>query len=127
MIFIFSPFDYWKKVYPATSYLVNGQWATNVLPIPAEIFQSEGLTEGEAVVGIAPCYFAGVGRSGKEGTITADDSVRFLEDQRAYKAKLQGNGRPLDHYAFLLLDVSEMSELIPSVEVKGTASAPAKE
>lgn len=126
VIFVFNPFDYWEKVYPATTYLVNGQYITNVLPIPAEIFQSEGLEKGEAVVGIAPYYFAGVGRSGKEGTITADDSVKFLEDQRAYKAKLQGNGRPLDHHAFLLLDVSDLEAVIRAVEVKGTVTTKAE-
>ena len=90
-----------------------------MLPIPAEIFQCEGLDKGEAVIGIGPYYFAGIGPSGKEGTITADDSVKFIEDQRAYKAKLQGNGRPLDHYAFQRLDVSELEPVATTVEVAG--------
>ena len=55
--------------------------------------------------------------------IVPDDSVKFLEDQRAYKAKLQGNGRPLDHYAFLLLDVSELEAIVSTiVEVAGTVA-----
>lgn len=110
VIVVFNPFDYWEKVFAATTLLVGGQYVTNVLPIPAEIFQSSALEQGEAVIGIAPYYFIGVGPSGKQGTIIPDDSVKFLEDQRAYKAKLQGNGCPMDKYAFLLLDVSELEK-----------------
>ena len=103
--------------------LVGGQYVTNVLPIPAEIFQSAALEQGEAVIGIAPYYFIGVGPSGKQGTIIPDDSVKFLEDQRSYKAKLQGNGCPMDMYAFLLLDVSELVSIVSTiVEVAGTVS-----
>ncbi len=121
IIIVFNPFDYWEKVFAATTLLVGGQYMTNVLPIPAEIFQSAALARGEAVIGIAPYYFIGVGPAGKQGTIVPDDSVKFLEDQRAYKAKLQGNGRPLDHYAFLLLDVSELEAIVSTVvEVAGT-------
>lgn len=123
IIIIFNPFDYWEKVFAATTLLVGGQYMTNVLPIPAEIFQSAALARGEAVIGIAPYYFIGIGPAGKQGTIVPDDSVKFLEDQRAYKAKLQGNGRPLDHYAFLLLDVSKLEAIVSTiVEVAGTVA-----
>lgn len=123
IILVFNPFDYWEKVFAATTLLVGGRYMTNVLPIPAEIFQSAALEKGEAVIGIAPYYFIGIGPAGKQGTIVADDSVKFLEDQRAYKAKLQGNGRPLDHYAFLLLDVSELETIVSTiVEVAGTVA-----
>lgn len=123
IIIVFNPFDYWEKVFAATTLLVGGQYMTNVLPIPAEIFQSAALARGEAVIGIAPYYFIGIGPAGKKGTIVPDDSVKFLEDQRSYKAKLQGNGRPLDHYAFLLLDVSELEAIVSTiVEVAGTVA-----
>lgn len=122
IILVFNPFDYWGKVFAGTTFLVNGQYVSNRLPIPAEIFQSAGLEEGEAVIGIAPYYFAGVGQSGKGGTITSDDSVKFLEDQRAYKAKLHGNGRPLDQYAFIYLNVSELETIIPTVQVAGVVN-----
>lgn len=119
VIMVFNPFDYWEKVFPAITRFVNGQYI-QLLPIPAEIFQCGGLDEGEAVIGIAPNYFAGIGPSGKEGTITADDSVKFLEDQRAYKAVLQGNARPVDNNSFELLDVSELENLVDAiVEVAG--------
>ena len=121
IIIIFNPFDYWEKVFAATTLLVGGQYMTNVLPIPAEIFQSAALAKGEAVIGIAPYYFIGIGPAGKQGTIVADDSVKFLEDQRAYKAKLHGNGRPMDQYAFLLMDVSNLEAIVSTiVEVTGT-------
>lgn len=123
IILVFNPFDYWEKVFAATTLLVGGQYMTNVLPIPAEIFQSSALAQGEAVIGIAPYYFIGVGPAGKQGTIIPDDSVKFIEDQRAYKAKLQGNGRPMDQYAFLLLDVSELDSVVSTiVEVSGTVA-----
>lgn len=123
IIIIFNPFDYWEKVFAATTLLVGGQYMTNVLPIPAEIFQSAALARGEAVIGIAPYYFIGIGPAGKQGTIVADDSVKFLEDQRAYKAKLHGNGRPMDQYAFLLLDVSNLEAIVSTiVEVAGTVA-----
>lgn len=123
IIIVFNPFDYWEKVFAATTLLVGGQYMTNVLPIHAEIFQSAALARGEAVIGIAPYYFIGIGPAGKKGTIVPDDSVKFLEDQRAYKAKLQGNGRPLDHYAFLLLDVSNLEAIVSTiVEVAGTVA-----
>lgn len=123
IILVFNPFDYWEKVFAATTLLVAGQYVTNVLPIPAEIFQSSALAKGKAVIGIAPYYFIGIGPAGKQGTIVPDDSVKFLEDQRAYKAKLQGNGRPMDHYAFLLLDVSELEAIVSTiVEVAGTVA-----
>lgn len=122
IILVFNPFDYWGKYFPGTTAMVNGQYVTNLLPIPAETFQSAGLEEGKAVIGIAPYYFAGVGQAGKSGTITSDDSVKFLEDQRAYKAKLQGNGRPLDHYAFIYLDVSELEPIITTVQVAGVVN-----
>lgn len=123
IIIVFNPFDYWEKVFAATTLLVGGQYMTNVLPIPAEIFQSAALARGEAVIGIAPYYFIGIGPAGKQGTIVPDDSVKFLEDQRAYKAKLQGNGRPLDQYAFLLLDVSNLEAIVSTiVEVTGTVA-----
>lgn len=127
IIIIFNPFDYWEKVFAATTLLVGGQYMTNVLPIPAEIFQSAALAKGEAVIGIAPYYFIGIGPAGKQGTIVADDSVKFLEDQRAYKAKLHGNGRPMDQYAFLLLDVSNLEAIVSTiVEVAGTVATKAQ-
>ena len=109
LIFLCNPFDYWQKIMPATSFRrPDGTWAHDILPIPAETMQTAALESGKAVLGIASRYFAGLGATGKDGTIVQDDSVRFFEDERAYKAKLQGNARPLDAYAFVLLDISAL-------------------
>lgn len=124
LIFLVNPFDYWNKVMPATSFQrADGTWIRDVLPIPAEIMQTAALDEGSAILGMPSRYFVGLGVTGKNGVITQDDSVRFLEDERAYKAKLQGNGRPMDEYAFLLLDISGLEVEVPTpVTVKGTVA-----
>lgn len=124
LVFICNPFDYWQKIMPATTFQVvgTGQYIHDVLPIPADIFQSAALERGKAVLGMPSAYFAGLGTS-KEGSIVPDDSVRFFEDERAYKAKLQGNARPMDEYAFTYLDISGLNtEAALPVMVKGTVA-----
>ena len=114
LIFLCNPFDYWKKIMPATTYRKpDGTWLRDLLPIPADIMQTEALSEGEAVLGMPKRYFADLGVTGKNGVIAYDDSVRFLEDQRVCKAKLQGNARPMDEYAFVLLDISNLKTELP--------------
>lgn len=114
LIFLCNPFDYWKKIMPATSFRKpDGSWMRDVLPIPADIMQTAALEEGRAVLGMPSKYFVGLGVYGKTGTIVQDDSVRFFEDERAYKAKLQGNARPMDEYAFVLLDISGLKTELP--------------
>ena len=118
LIFLCNPFDYWNKIMAATSFQKNdGTWARGIMPIPADLLQTAALEQGLAVLGIAKKYFLGLGPTGKKGFITKDDSVRFFEDERASKAKLQGNGRPEDEYAFVLLDISAMLSSLP-VKVK---------
>lgn len=114
LIFLCNPFDYWKKIMPATSFRKpDGSWMRDVLPVPADIMQTAALEEGRAVLGMPSKYFVGLGVYGKTGTIVQDDSVRFFEDERAYKAKLQGNARPMDEYAFVLLDISNLKTELP--------------
>lgn len=114
LIFLCNPFDYWKKIMPATTYRKpDGTWLRDLLPIPADIMQTEALSEGEAVLGMPKRYFAYLGVTGKNGVIAYDDSVRFLEDQRVYKAKLQGNARPMDEYAFVLLNIANLKTELP--------------
>lgn len=111
LIFLCNAFDYWEKIMPATTFQrQDGTYTRDMLPVPAELFQTAALSTGEAVLGIGPNYLLGlgIGGGGEQGVITPDDSVRFFEDERAYKAKLLGNGRPLDNYSFVLLDISEM-------------------
>ena len=122
LFFLCHPFDYWGKVMPATSFRKpDGTWIRDVLPIPADIMQTIGLDEGLAILGMPSRYYAGIGVHGKTGTITTDDSVRFLEDERVYKAKFQGNAFPMDEYAFVLLDISELKTELPILTKEVTA------
>lgn len=107
LIFVVNPFDYWGKIMPATCFRKpDGGWVRDVLPIPADIIQSAGVTANEAVLGIPSKYFAGLGVQSKEGLIEYSDEFRFLNRERVYMTHLQGNARPLDEYAFLRLDIS---------------------
>lgn len=125
LIFLTNPFDYWQKIMPATSFQKpDGTWIRDVLPIPADIMQTAALEANMALLGIPSRYFVGLGVYGKSGTIVKDDSVRFFEDEAAYKTKLQGNGRPMDEYAWLLLDISNLQTELP-VLVESVASAAA--
>lgn len=114
LLFLTNPFDYWQKIMPATSYRKpDGTWVRDVLPIPADIMQTAALESGKALLGIPSRYFVGLGVYGKSGTIVKDDSVRFFEDEAAYKTKLQGNGQPMDEYSWLLLDISNLQTELP--------------
>ena len=127
LIFVVNPFDYWGNIMPATSYQrPDGTWAHDILPIPADLFQSAAIAQGKAVLGMASKYFVGLGVTSKDGVITQDDSVHFFEDERAYKIKLQGNARPLDEYAFVYIDISKLDpETATPVKVKGTVTTKA--
>lgn len=114
LIFLCNPFDYWNKIMPATSFRKpDGGWLRDALPIPADIMQTAALESGSAVLGMPSRYFVGLGMQGKTGNITQDDSVRFLEDERVYKTKFQGNAYPKDEYAFVLLDISGLKTELP--------------
>ncbi len=103
---ICNPVDYYKKVMPATTVLTAaGTFMGDVFPVPTKTVQSVELKEGEAILCLPKEYFMGLG-SAKNGTITYDDSVKFLEDDRVYKIKLFANGRAFDNTVSLLLDIS---------------------
>lgn len=123
LLFLTNPFDYWQKIMPATSFQkTDGTWVRDVLPIPADIMQTAALESGKALLGIPSRYFVGLGVYGKSGTIVKDDSVRFFEDEAAYKTKLQGNGRPMDEYSWLLLDISNLQTELP-IKVQDVSAA----
>ena len=106
LIYLVNPQDYYQLVMPATTVRSpDGTYRNDVLPYPITVIPTAALSRGEAVFGLGRRYFAAVGM-GKDGRIEYDDSVRFLEDQRVYKAKLYANGLPLDNNAFLHLDIS---------------------
>lgn len=123
LIFLCNPFDYWEKIMPATTFQrQDGNYSRDILPVPAQLFQTAALSKGQAILGIGSNYMLGIGPGGKQGVITPDDSVRFFEDERAYKAKLLGNGRPLDNNSFVLLDISKMLNYV-ALLVKQTGTA----
>lgn len=123
LIFLCNPFDYWEKIMPATTFQrQDGNYSRDILPVPGQLFQTAALSKGQAILGIGSNYMLGIGPGGKQGVITPDDSVRFFEDERAYKAKLLGNGRPLDNNSFVLLDISKMLNYV-ALLVKQTGTA----
>lgn len=120
-IFVVNPFDYFRKILPATTIRgTDGTYKNNILPYPMEIIQSEALDEGTAVIGLPERYLALMGM-GKEGKIEYDDSYKFLEDMRTYRAKFTGNGRPLDSNAFILCDISGLEPAVIEVTVKSSS------
>lgn len=105
---ICNPVDYYNKVMPATTVLnAAGGYTGNVFPVPTEVYQSQELTESKAILFLPKEYFAALG-SAKNGTITYDDSVQFLEDNRVYMIKLFANGRAYDNTVAIVLDISEL-------------------
>lgn len=122
-IFVVNPFDYFRKVMPATTVLgMDGTYRNDVLPYPMQIIQSAAIAEGSAVIGLPERYFAGIGMS-KDGKIEYSDEYKFLEDNRTYAAKFTGNGRPLDNNAFVLCDVSELAAAALEVVVVDKSGA----
>lgn len=105
---IVNPVDYLTKVMPATTVQnVNGEYKTDLFPIPTEVIQSTVLDEGEAILTILDEYFIGVGSS-KEGTIEYSDEFKFLEDKRTYKTKMHAFGRAEDNTSAILLDITNL-------------------
>lgn len=126
LIFIVNPFDYYKKIMPATTVLLpDGTYKNNILPYPAAIIQSTQIDEGEAILGLAKKYKMGIGTGSKDGKIEYSDEYKFLEDQRYYIIKLLGNGQALDNNAFMLLDISGLQDAAVPVTVKGTVTTKA--
>lgn len=109
VILVVNPIDYFLKVFPATTVrATDGTYNRDVLPFPTTVIQSAAVASNRAILGIPEQYFLGVGAGGEKGKIEADDSVRFLDDERVYKTKLYANGRPMDENSFLHLDVTNL-------------------
>ena len=102
--------DYLTKVMPATTVLnANGVYVNNLFPFPTDVFVSNALDDGQAVLFLKDEYFLGMGGS-KNNVIEYDDSYKFLEDQRVFKIKQYGAGRAYDNTSALLLDISKLEE-----------------
>ena len=66
-------------------------------------------------------YFMGIGM-GKEGKIEYSDENKFLEDQRVFKVRLYGNGRPYDNTDAIVLDLSKLQPYAMPVVTAATST-----
>lgn len=124
VILVCNPEDYFTKIMPATTYMTpSGGYVSNVLPFPTRVIQSDGCPKGKAVVGLGKQYIGMLGAGSKKGVVTYDDSVQFLEDNRVYKIRLLGNGRPKDNKSFEVLDISALEALAYKIVQESTGEA----
>ncbi len=127
VILVVNPADYFTKVMPVTTVRgVDGTYNNNVFPFPTTVYQSAAVPSGKAVFGLPKKYFAGLGTS-KGGKIESDDSVKFMEDQRAYAIKLYGDGRALDANAFVYADITGLEAVVQQVYVVNADEFPVAE
>lgn len=98
--------DYLTKIMPATTVLnTNGAYVNNLFPFPTDVYVSNAVDDGKAVMFLPAEYFLGMGGS-KNGVIEYSDEYKFLEDQRVFKIKQYGAGRAFDNTSALYLDIS---------------------
>lgn len=98
--------DYLTKVMPATTVLnANGTYVNNLFPFPTDVYVSNAVDDGKAVVFLPEEYFMGMGGA-KNGVIEYSDEYKFVEDQRVFKIKQYGAGRAFDNTSAVLLDIS---------------------
>lgn len=100
--------DYLTKVMPATTVLnANGTYVNNLFPFATDVFVSNAIDDGKAVMFLPEEYFLGMGGT-KNGVIEYSDEYKFLEDQRVFKIKQYGAGRAFDNTSALYLDISDL-------------------
>lgn len=100
--------DYLTKIMPATTVLnANGTYVRDLFPFPTNVYVSNEVADGKAVLFLEGEYFCGMGGS-KNGVIEYTDEYKFFEDQRAFKVKQYGAGRAYDNTSALYLDISEL-------------------
>ena len=115
--------DYLRKILPATTVRTpEGRYVNDVLPFPTQIIQSTRVPAGRAILGLPERYFMGVGMEAS-GRLEFADEYRFLEDQRVYRIKLYGNGRPMDDVSFTWTDISGLEPLVQQVYVTNMGEA----
>lgn len=101
--------DYLTKVMPATTALnANGTYVNNLFPFPTNVYVSNAVDDGDAVLFLESEYFMGMGGS-KNGVIEYSDEAKFIEDQRVFKVKQYGAGRAFDNTSALYLDISKLA------------------
>lgn len=108
VIMVVNPFDYYSKIYPATTMMAPDGSYRSTMPYDIKIIQSRACPRSKAVIGIADRYFAAAGMA-QGGKIEYDDSCRFDEDKRLYRIKTYATGMPKDGNAFAVLDISSLA------------------
>lgn len=100
--------DYLTKVMPATTVLnASGSYVNNLFPVPTNVYVSNAVDDGKAVLFLENEYFMGAGGS-KNGVIEYSDEYKWLEDMRVFKVKQYGAGRATDNTCALYLDISKL-------------------
>jgi Phage-related tail fibre protein len=117
LLFVVNLADYYTKVFPATTPRgTDGAFRHDVMPFPTNVIPAVGVPSGHAIMGIAEKYFMGIGTA-KGGKLEYADETKFLEDERAYRIKLYGNGTALDENAFAYLNIANLEPVVPQVQV----------
>lgn len=100
--------DYLTKVMPATTVLnASGSYVNNLFPFATDVYVSNAIDDGKAVMFLPEEYFLGMGGN-KNGVIEYSDEYKFLEDQRVFKIKQYGAGRAFDNTSALYLDIADL-------------------
>lgn len=123
VLLVVNPIDYFTKLLPSTSSLVNGTWLNNIFPFPTRVVQSVWVPQNEAIMGLANKYFFGLGIGGEGGKIEFSDHVRFLKRERVYLTILTGHGQPLDNKSFKRLNITNLHPAYPIVRVSDYVDA----
>lgn len=107
VILVTNMSDYLTKIMPATTVQSTmGGYVSNVFPFPTDPIPCAAVPTGKAVLGIPKLYKLGIG--GSRNGIEYDDSFKFLDDCRTFKAIQHAAGRPYDDASFIVLDISDL-------------------
>ena len=108
--------DYLTKIMPATTLLNGaGSYVNNLFPFATNVYISNAVEDGKAVMFLEKEYFLGVGGK-KNGVIEYSDEYKFVEDMRTFKVKQYGAGRAYDNTSALYLDISGLEEAYLTVK-----------
>ncbi|MEO2567309.1 phage major capsid protein [Collinsella aerofaciens] len=117
VVLLVNTIDYLTKVMPATTVLAPevGGYVRDLFPFPTEVIKSNVVKTGTAVLGVLEDYTLAVGGK-RNGAITFDDSVHFLDDARTFKLIQHAAGRAYDNTSFAVLDISNLDPAYVTVK-----------
>lgn len=126
VVLLVNTIDYLTKVMPATTVFAPevGGYVRDLFPFPTEVIESNVVKTGTAVLGVLEDYTLAVGGK-RNGAITFDDSVRFLDDVRTFKLIQHAAGRAYDNTSFAVLDISNLDPAYVTVKNVNAAAAAA--